>query len=351
MKKKQSEMLTTFVRGEGIFEDYLPRSGIPDDFQNMAVMMAVLAVLTGMSVYSYGIRALILAAVCLLTCWAVDSVCLILRRRSLHIHDLSPMITGLTIAVMMPASVPYHIAVAACVFAICIAKHPLGCHGSEIINCAAAGYIFAELSFPQWVLMYPKPFADLPADNIPTVTLYKSLSSTALTSGLQNYSGIELLIGNFTGPMGCTFTVLTAVCALFLMSRRAISAPAFFGEIGAAAAGSLLLGGMSSMRMVLVGGMTLFAAILTSDRAFVPKKITAQLLYGLFAGILLLAVMRISALENPAVYVCVIAAPFGRVMDSLTLKGSRRKRVKRIFGSDINETIDMIGGDENGEDK
>lgn len=134
-------MLTTFVRNDGAALD-----GRPADFGAMAYMLTVLIVLNLMAVYYYGVRALLVALTAVGTCLAADIVCLIFRRKPLHIHDISAAITGLTLSAMLPASVPYTVAAGAAVFAVCIAKHPFGGHGHEIFNCAAAGYILR--SFP-----------------------------------------------------------------------------------------------------------------------------------------------------------------------------------------------------------
>ncbi|MGN1090123.1 MAG: RnfABCDGE type electron transport complex subunit D [Huintestinicola sp.] len=347
MKKKKNEMLTTFVRTPFYGDDKEDKA--PDDFHIMASMLLVLAVFDGMAVYCYGQRALAVILVCVLVCWGTDALCLIMRRKSLHIHDLSPIITGLALAAMLPASMPFTAAAAASVFAIAIAKHPLGGHGYEIFSPAAAGYIFAELSFPQHVLAYPKPFEKLPMDNVIWTGLSKSFSAGAGVSGNQGYSDFELLIGSFAGPMGCTFTVLTIVCIFVLFFRKAVSPAVFFGEVGVFLAWNIAFGTEQSIRTAIFGGMTLFAAAMfTAHGNHIPKGIASRIFFGLFAGLLMIAVSAMSALENPAVYVSIIAAPCGRLFDRIKLRSIRRRRARKIFGEDINETIDLIGGEENG---
>ncbi len=340
-------MLTTFLREE------LPSKDVrTEDFQGMLMIAAVLAVFAMMSVYYYGMRALAVTAVCVLTSWALDVLCLIIRGKSLHIHDISPIMTGLMIAVMLPATVPYTVAAAACAFAVCIAKHPFGGHKYEIVSSAAAGYIFAELSFPQAVLLYPKPFAELPLSNIVNIPLYSSFSKSAMVATSTNYSDFELLIGNFTGPMGCTFTVLTAVCAAVLISRKSISAAVIIGELCTVILWSGLTGGADEIKTVLAGGMLVFtAAFISADYRFAPKNTAARIFFGVLTGIMIIAVSEISALENPAVYACIIMAPFSRLMDNFGRARSRKKRVRNIFGAsgDISETISMLGEEGNGE--
>ena len=346
MKNKEPVMLTTFVRdGNG------KTSRRPDDFGVMINMLIVLIVTAAMSVYYYGLRAAVLCLLCVGVCWVLDVLCLIIRKKSLHIHDVSPIITGLLIALMMPASVPYTVAAAACAFAICIAKHPFGGHGAEIVNCGAAGYIFAELCFPTAVLTYPKPMTHLSLANSVTDTLYPSFTSSVMHSTSASYTDIELLIGSFTGPMGCTFTVLTIVCALYLISRKAISGTVFFTELILVLGWNFAVGGHFRMKTALVGGMLLFGlTFLSSDRHIMNKSMPEKVFFGAVTALIIVSVSWISKLENPVVYAVILAAPFSRLTGKFAELSRRRKRAKNIFGKyadDINETIAMTGGGEN----
>lgn len=319
-------MLTTFVREE---DEII--SVRPDDFSASAAKLAALAVIDGMAVYYYGLRALLLIILCAGVCWAADALCLILRGKPLHIHDLSALTTGLTIAAMLPASVSHTAAAAACIFAICIAKHPLGSSGTEIFSCAAVGYIFAELNFPQYVLSYPKPFQKLSMTDIVPEVLSPSLSKSLLT-GSAPLSGYELLIGKFCGPMGASLTVMVIVCAAFLIGMKAVSPAVFFSEMAVVIIGFCGFG-KAPLMSVLAGGMMTFTAVfITGDMRYAPQKFTGRILYGVFCGLLVIAISKISTLENPAVYAAVIFAPVSRLADRLMVKRRRRKRVRNIFG-------------------
>lgn len=343
MKNKKKQMLTTFIR-----EDNDISSRRPSDFTSMLAVAAVLAVINLMSVYYYGLRALFMALITTGVCWGADIICLIMRKKNLHIHDISPIVTGLTISAMMPASVPYTVAAAAAVFAICIAKHPFGGHGYELFSCAAAGYAFAELSYPQAVLMYPKPMTMLPFDNIIDTQLYSSFTKNSMVSGTVTYSDLELMIGKFPGPMGCTFIVLIMVSVLVLICGRAVSGRFFFSELFIVLLWQLFTGGLTGVKITAVGGMLLFGiAFLSCDNSVIPKKKTERVIFGIISGLLIIAVSEISALENPVVYASLIAAPVSRLTGGVGTYLGRKKRAKSIFGaeSEINETIAMIGDD------
>ena len=344
-------MLTTFVRNDSSALD-----GRPADFGAMAYMLTVLIVLNLMAVYYYGLRALLVALTATGTCLAADMLCLIFRRKPLHIHDISAAITGLTLSAMLPASVPYTVAAGAAVFAICIAKHPFGGHGHEVFNCAAAGYIFAELSYPSAVLSYPKPFSTLSLSNIVPETLTSSFTKSAMVASSSSYTDFELLIGNFTGPMGCTFTVLVLVCALVLISRKAISSAVFFTALGTVLLWSLATDGVYGLKTSLAGGMLVFGIMaLCCDYSLVPKTTGQRIMFGFVSAVMIIAVSEISSLENPVVYASVLAAPMSGLTAVPKGRSRRRKRLNSIFGSahgdagaqsaanDIGETIAMIG--------
>lgn len=330
--KKKNEMLTTFVRKESQ-EILSPR---PDDFGASLAKLAALAVMDAMAVYYYGFRAAAVVLFCVTLCWGADTLCLILRRKPLHIHDLSAVTTGLAIAAMLPASVHFKAAAAACIFAICIAKHPLGGKDFEIFSCAAAGYIFAELNYPQYVLTYPRPFQQLPLTGISSDMLTTSFSRAAVTGTSVN-SGYELLIGKFCGPMGASVTIMIIVCGAVLIGMKTVSPAVLLSQIIAVITG-LCVFGKAPIINVLAGGMFLFTAVfLTSDMSQAPKKLMSRIIYGLICGIVTVAAVKIGQAENPAVYASILTAPAARLADRMNISYKRRQRVQTIFGAESTE--------------
>lgn len=271
-------------------------------------VLAVLAVLCAMGVYYYGTRAAAVAGVCLISSWTADAVCLIIRRRHLHFDDISSLITGLSIACLLPASVPYTTAAAACIFAICIAKHPFGGRGCEIICPAAAGYIFAELSFKAEVTYYPRPFAPLSMSNNVQEQLYRAFSGGS--SG--DLSDLELLVGASPGTLGCTGAVTVIVCILVLIFTGSVPAGAVIPEIAVYSAYILIFSGTGG---ILRCPVDLFAAAILSSGGHVPQKNSSRVMFGIISGLLIIIISEISALNYPAVYAAVIAAPFAFLTD------------------------------------
>lgn len=121
----------------------------------MSDVILLLLVLCALEFLYYGPRALMVCAAAVIPAVIADAACTLLRGRAPNPRDLSPIVTGLIIAMMMPASVPYYVPAAASVFAIAIVKHPFGGTGHNLFNPAAAGFSFAAICWPGLVFMYP----------------------------------------------------------------------------------------------------------------------------------------------------------------------------------------------------
>ena len=65
--------------------------------------------------------------------------------------DLTPVITGLILPLLLPADVPYYILIAACSIAILVVKVPFGGTGNNLFNPAAVGFAAVALCWPNIV--------------------------------------------------------------------------------------------------------------------------------------------------------------------------------------------------------
>ncbi len=269
-----------------------------------AVLAVSLMAADGAAVYCYGLRALTVVVLCVGVCMLCDIVCSVARHRHLDAEDLSSLTTGLALAAMFPASVPYRVCILSCVFAVCIVKHPLG----GLIPPAAAGYVFAELSFPMGVLRYPR--MGTLAVGSASDGLYR-LSELNVFSDNSPYSDFELIIGRVPGPMACGFIVLHIICALVLVLSKKSSLLTFLLPVVCTVTWCGVFDGAETVRKALFGGMLVFcSAYISSVNGYVPEKPLSRLGYALFLSAVTIAVTEISTVESPAVYACILCAPF-----------------------------------------
>jgi len=93
-------------------------------------------------VYVFGIRAALIALVSVASAVLSEAVIRFLLKRSASVGDLSAVVTGLLLAMMMPVSVPLWVPAAGSCFAIVIVKQLFGGIGNNLVNPALTAWMF-----------------------------------------------------------------------------------------------------------------------------------------------------------------------------------------------------------------
>lgn len=272
----------------------------------------------------YGLRAVVLGLISVVTCWVADIICNKLRGRRINFYDLSPVVTGMIIALMLPASIGYDVVIAAGLFAILVAKHPFGGVGQNIFNPAAAGLAFAVASWPTKVFSYPQLFEKLPIFTEFTGKLTESSVSVLNMGGVPLLDKSEMFLGILPGPMGATNILVIIACLIFLSYRKTISLYQFIPFVGGVAVISMLLprvsvGAAESFALEIMSGSILFGGVfMLSDPATSPKRRFSRVLYGFIAGLLAMTIRLTSGFEQPVVFAILIMNIFSELFDPIT---------------------------------
>lgn len=328
-------------------------------------MLIVLIILSAVSIYYYGARAMVILLLSVLTCITADMLCHRIRHIKSEGYDiLSSFETGLVLGLMMSAAVPYYVLVTADIFAIVICKHSFGGRGHEIFNSAAAAFLFASLCFSGSMLVYPKPFdyIGLGSSAITDASLFSSMTKTFISTDAPSASIMDMFIGKFNGPMGTGATIILLISAVFLALRRSVSAISFFTQL-AIVAGYTFIYSRFSLEYTLSnisGGMLIFGMIfLSCDYRTIPKTKSSRFIYGVIMGVLVLVFRFYANVENAVIYAVIIAAPFGIELDKRSVSFaeilSKEKsgifvKLKRRFNKNLNhvgETLTLINGSDN----
>lgn len=256
-----------------------------------AVLAALLpALLAG--VWFFGLRSLALVGVTVLSCLLSEWGYRKLTRQSNTLPDLSAAVTGVLLAMTLPATVPYWLAAVGGVFAIVVVKGLIGGLGQNIFNPALAARALLVLLWPFWMVRYapagtkPDPLA-LSVDMVASATPLHHMQMPALPTE----SLLDVFLGNMGGCIGEVSALALLLGGGYLLARKVISWRIPAAYLGTVALLTLIFSkGQNPVLWMLYslmsGGVLLGAFFMATDYATSPATPRAQLLYGLGCGVL-----------------------------------------------------------------
>ena len=255
------------------------------------VVIALLpALLAG--VWHYGARALVVTVVCLAAALAAEWLCGMLLYKRNTATDGSAAVTGLLLALTLPATVPYWAAALGSVFAIVVIKALGGGLGKNIFNPALAGRAFLMLVCPVYLVRYAAPGAELSlfGSNVDVVASATPLHHMQMPA-LPEESLLTMFLGNIGGTIGETCTLALLLGGVYLIVRKVISARIPVAYLGTVAVLSLVFSKGEDpvawmLYSLLGGGVVLGALFMATDYATSPVTPKGQIIYGIGCGVL-----------------------------------------------------------------
>ncbi len=259
-----------------------------DTTRLMGTVILALAPAWVASIYIFGIRALILSAVCIAVSVLTEFLFNMMMKRKQTVSDLSAALTGLLIAFNVPSNFPLWQAALGCIFAILVVKSLFGGLGKNFANPAITGRIFLFLSFAANMSTWPVTRLAEATDAVTGPTPLALLG----TEGAVLPDLGTLFLGFHGGSTGEVCALALIIGGLFLIIRKVISPIipcAFIGTVfvyGFIATGSLHM----AVYHVLAGGVLLGAFFMATDYVTSPKLPLGQLIFGIGCGILTMSI-------------------------------------------------------------
>lgn len=290
-----------------------------------------------MAVFTYGMRSFAVCVCSVLCCIIVDMIGCFLSKKEYNIKDLSTIAYGMALALMLPASVEYYIVALGALLAITV-KHIFGGKDNYIFNPAAVAIAFLIICYPTQVLMYPEHGAELAVFGQSDVLLSGGIESSFIKNGaMPDLSVLDILMGNFVGPMGTTHILVLAVSAICLICRRSVSLSATAGGIAVMAVLSYLTSAVEpavdAVIVQFIGGFVLFGFIfLASDPQTLPLTNGGRILYGIALGTITVIFRSTANIEGVFVFALLIVNALSLYLDKLAYQiGCITKRLIRFL--------------------
>ena len=227
----------------------------------------------------FGFRALLVIAVCIVSCLLCEALFNLIVKKEQTIGDLSAVVTGLLLALNLPANIPIWQCIVGSVFAIVVVKCLFGGIGCNLVNPAITARVFMLVSF-----------GSMTKAAFPTIVdTVSSATPLAVEGGPASVGLFDLFFGLTGGAIGETCAAALLIGFVYLLVRKVISWHIPVSFVGTVFVLSLFMEGFdftAALAAVLSGGLLIGAIFMATDYVTSPPTPAGKLVFGLGAGLL-----------------------------------------------------------------
>ena len=249
------------------------------DTTERIMLYVIIALLptTLFGIYNFGYRALILILVTIASCVASEWIFNKIVHKKQTINDLSAVVTGLLLALNLPATLPWWEAVLGGVFAIVVVKCLFGGLGQNFMNPALGARCFLLIAFAANMTNF-------------TIDSYTGATPLAAMRNGDPVNTMDMLIGRTAGTIGETSAIAILIGAIFLILMGVIDLRIPASYIITFIVFMLLFSGHGAdwtyiTAQLCGGGLMLGAFFMATDYVTSPITPMGQIIFGICCGI------------------------------------------------------------------
>lgn len=213
------------------------------------------------------------------------------------IQDGSAILTGILLAMNVPADLPLWIIIIGSLVAIGIAKLSFGGLGQNVFNPALVGRVFMLISFPVQMTSWPnvsKVMVDATTEATPLALVKEGLKNGTPLADIMSHipTYTDMLIGRFSGSMGEVSALLLLLGFGYLLVKKVISwhIPITIMATVFAFTGILWLVNPEThadpVFHLLTGGIMLGAIFMATDMVTSPMSKKGQVIFAVGIGVI-----------------------------------------------------------------
>lgn len=244
------------------------------------VIIALLPVLLA-ACYFFGIRAIVVTAVSILSCMVTEFVCQKLMKQDVQIFDGSAIITGILYAFVIPPYMSLVYVVIGAVVSIALGKMVFGGLGHNIFNPALVGRAFVQASWPVAITTFMY-------DDVGGATLLDAMKR-GMSTDIALIENGNIYLNTFIGRMGGCLGEISALAlligGLYLIYKKQIDWKVPVIMIGTVFVGSLIAGANPVLH-IFSGGLFLGAFFMATDMVTSPHTPKGRAIFAFGIGVL-----------------------------------------------------------------
>ena len=261
----------------------------------IALLPAVLV-----SVVFYGLGEIVVLGVSVASCVLLEYlITRYMLKKPSTIRDWSAAVTGLLLAMNLPASTPWWVVVMGAVFAIGVAKLTFGGLGQNVFNPAIAGRVFLLVSYPTYMTSWAMPQGLFGADAVsgatPLGVIKEGLMQGASVPQLMAENGWSygsMLFANIGGSAGEISAIALLAGFVYLLVRGVIKPYITLSIWATVFVFSGLMWLINPAQFtdpifnLLTGGMILGSCFMATDYVTSPMSDKGGILFGFGIGLI-----------------------------------------------------------------
>ena len=264
----------------------------------------------------FGLSALWVILTCVLSCVIFEALFCLITKKPQTVKDCSAAVTGLLLALNLPAGIPLWQCVIGSLFAIIVVKCIFGGLGQNVVNPAIASRVFMLVAFSSLTQ------AAFPV-GVDTVA-----GATPLANGADMPDLLTLATGYYGGAIGETCSIALVLGGIYLLARRVITWHNPVAFIATVFAFSFFMEGMDpvmALSKVLCGGVIIGAIFMATDYVTSPPTPWGKVIFGIGCGLITCLIRYFGNLPEGVSY----AILFMNILNPYIMKWTKRK----VFGT------------------
>lgn len=256
------------------------------------------------SVLFYGWSELLILGVSVASCVLLEYlITKYMLKKSCTIGDMSAVVTGILLALNLPASTPWWVVFIGAVVAIGVAKMTFGGIGQNIFNPAIAGRVFLLISFPTYMTDWSKPHGFI-GQSIADAFTGATPLGIAKGAGAEAVAGMDysdMLFCNIGGSAGELSAIALLLGFAYLLVRRVIRPYITCSIIATVAIFSGIFWAINPAEYtdpvfnILSGGLLLGAIFMATDYVTSPMSNLGGVIFGVGIGVITMLIRYFGA--------------------------------------------------------
>ena len=255
------------------------------------------------SVLFYGWSELLILGVSVASCVLLEYlITKYLLKRPCTVGDWSAAVTGVLLALNLPATTPWWVVLIGAIVAIGVAKMTFGGIGQNLFNPAIAGRVFLLISFPTYMTDWTRPqgFIGNGLDAMTGATPLGMVKEGGI-SAVADLDYLDMLFHNIGGSAGELSALAILAGFVYLLVRRVIKPYITLSILATVAIFSGIFWAVNPAEYtdplfnLLTGGLLLGSVFMATDYVTSPMSNLGGVIFGVGIGVLTMLIRYFGA--------------------------------------------------------